>query len=49
MKRGGHDVVQSAREKAKRILIEHHPNELPRDTIAELTRILEQFEARSAQ
>ena len=46
LKKGGRDVVQSAREKAKRILTEHHPNELSQDTIAELTRILEKFEVR---
>jgi len=49
LKKGGHDIVQSANDKAKRILAEHHPSELPSDTIAELTRIVEQFEEESTR
>jgi len=46
LNRGGHDVVQSAKERAQRILIEHHPRELPHDANAKLTKVIEQFETR---
>jgi trimethylamine--corrinoid protein Co-methyltransferase len=29
MHKGGHDIVESAKEKARRLLSEHHPQELP--------------------
>jgi len=45
--KGGHDLVQSAKEKARRILREHHPQELSPSTRAELTRIVEEFKAKS--
>ena len=48
LKSGGRDAVQSAREMSKRILAEHHPEELPQDTQAKLTSIVKEFEARAA-
>jgi trimethylamine:corrinoid methyltransferase-like protein len=47
MSKGGRDIVQSAREKAKTILREHHPKELPVSTKKELASIIKDFEARS--
>jgi len=46
MSKGGKDIVQSAREKARRILREYHPQELPSATREALSRIVKDFEAR---
>jgi len=43
--RGGHDVVATAREKAQKILTEHHPEELNRDVKSALAKIVKGFEA----
>ena len=43
--RGGHDVVETAREKARKILNEHHPEELNPDVKSALAKILNGFEA----
>jgi len=47
MHKGGRDIVQSAREKARTILREHHPQELPASTREELARTVKDFEATS--
>jgi trimethylamine:corrinoid methyltransferase-like protein len=45
--RGGQDIVKSAREKARKLLSEHHPPELSASTKEELTRIVRDFETRN--
>jgi len=45
--KGGHNIVQSAREKALRILREHHPRQLPESAREKLARIVREFEAGS--
>lgn len=47
MQKGGHDVVKSAREKARRLLTEHHPQELPANTKEKLARVIKDFEAKA--
>jgi len=39
-------VVLSVREKAQRILYEHHPQELPPDTTETVSRMMKNFESR---
>jgi len=43
--RGGHDVVAIARERARKILKEHHPERLDRDSESALAKIVRDFEA----
>jgi len=43
--RGGHDVVATAKEKARKILNEHHPEELNPDAKSALAKIVNGFEA----
>jgi trimethylamine--corrinoid protein Co-methyltransferase len=45
MTRGGHDVVATAREEARRILREHHPEELNPDAKSRLSKIVKDFES----
>jgi len=45
--RGGQDIVKSAREKARKLLGEHHPQELSASTREGLTRIVRDFETRA--
>jgi len=45
--RGGQDIVRSAREKARKLLGEHHPPELSASTKEGLTRIVRDFETRN--
>jgi trimethylamine--corrinoid protein Co-methyltransferase len=47
MHRGGHNIVESAKEKARRLLSEHHPQELPTSTKERLAQIVKDFEARA--
>jgi trimethylamine--corrinoid protein Co-methyltransferase len=47
MHKGGHDIVGSAKEKARRLLSEHHPQELPGSTKEKLARVVKDFESRS--
>jgi len=42
--KGGRDIVGSAREKARRLLSEHHPPDLPSGTKEELRQIVDHFE-----
>lgn len=42
--KGGRDIVGSAREKARRLLNEHHPPDLPSGTKEELRQIVDHFE-----
>jgi trimethylamine--corrinoid protein Co-methyltransferase len=44
---GGLDIVESAKEKARRLLSEHHPQELPTSTKEKLERVVKDFEAKS--
>jgi trimethylamine--corrinoid protein Co-methyltransferase len=44
--KGGHDIVRSAKEKASKILSEHHPQELSASTKDKLTRVVKDFEGR---
>ena len=46
-KRGGQDIVKSAREKAGKLLREHHPPKLSASTRDELKRIVKDFETRT--
>jgi len=46
MHKGGHDIVESAKEKARRLLSEHHPQELPASAKEKLARVVKDFEAR---
>jgi len=46
MNRGGPDIVKVAKEKAKKILREHHPRELPANAKDALARIVREFEAK---
>jgi len=45
MSRGGYDVVRIARERARKMLKEHHPEELDRDAKSTLAKIVKDFEA----
>jgi trimethylamine:corrinoid methyltransferase-like protein len=45
--RGGQDIVKSAREKARKLLGEHHPSELSPGTKEGLRRIVKDFETRA--
>jgi trimethylamine--corrinoid protein Co-methyltransferase len=47
MHKGGRDIVESAREKARAILREHHPQELPTSRKEELAGIVKDFESAS--
>ena len=42
--RGGRDIVKSARERARKLLGEHHPPELSRIMKEQLRRIVKDFE-----
>ena len=45
VKRGGHDVVATAREKARKILSDHHVEELDPAARSSLARIVNDFQA----
>lgn len=43
---GGRDIVESAKEKVRRLLSEHHPQELPAGAKEKLARVIKDFETR---
>jgi trimethylamine--corrinoid protein Co-methyltransferase len=47
--KGSHDIAKSAKEKARSLLSEHHPQELSASTKERLTRVIKDFETRVAQ